>query len=246
MHQPRSLALAFQAVDSDNQMLIAIIAVLVILFFIVAIVVIGLTIFFISRKRKKAKLESAFAGASLPSPAAYSPEPQAEPQVKQTPAPILAEAPNYSEPLPAEPESANMPVPSSPDVAAAPAVEELEFDPTRTVAIVREEEAVTIDYGSIKFTSGVLAGERFPVDPEGVYIGRESTMAQIVVSDPRISKRHLWIGVRDGKATIADEGSRNGTFVNDPKSERVTEAILKAGDTVIMGESDVARFEYNT
>jgi hypothetical protein len=242
MHQPRSLALALQAVDSENQMLIIIIAVLVILFFIVVIVVIGLTIFFISRKRKKAKVESAFAGASLPSPAAYSPELQAEPASESIP----IEAPTYSEPLPAEPESANMPVPSSPDVAAAPAVEELEFDPTRTVAIVREEEAVTIDYGSIKFTSGVLAGERFPVDPEGVYIGRESTMAQIVVSDPRISKRHLWIGVRDGKVTIADEGSRNGTFVNDPKSARVTEATLNSGDTVIMGESDVARFEYNT
>ena len=138
-----------------------------------------------------------------------------------------------------------MPVPSSPDVAAPPAVEELDFDPTRTVAIIREEEAVTIDYGSIKFTSGVLAGERFPVDPEGVYIGRESSLSQIVVSDPRISKRHLWIGVRDGQVKIVDEGSRNGTFVNDPKSARVTEATLNAGDTVIMGESDVARFEYN-
>jgi pSer/pThr/pTyr-binding forkhead associated (FHA) protein len=41
-----------------------------------------------------------------------------------------------------------------------------------------------------------------------------------------------------------DQDSRNGTFVNDPKSERVTEATLNAGDTVILGESDVARFEY--
>ena len=240
MHQSRFLALALQAADPDNSMMIIIIVVLVILFFIVAIVVIGLAIFFISRKRKKAQVQSAFAGASVAPPSAYAEI--AQPESVDVP----LEAPTYAEPLPAEPESDNMPVVSSPDVAAQPAVEELEFDPTRTVAIIREQEAVTIDYGSIKFTSGVLAGERFPIDPEGVYIGRESSLSQIVVADPRISKRHLWIGVRDGQVVIADEGSRNGTFVNDPKSERVTEATLKAGDTVILGESDVARFEYNT
>jgi len=242
MDQSRFLALAFQASDPDNSMLIIIIAVLVILFFIVVIVVIGLTIFFISRKRKKSQEQSALAGASPANPSDYAAMPQLEP----TPEDVFLDAPTYAEPLPAVPESDNMPVPSSPDVAAQPAVEELEFDPTRTVAIVREEEAVTIDYGSIKFTSGVLAGERFPVDPEGVYIGRESTLSQIVVSDPRISKRHLWIGVRDGQVSVVDEGSRNGTFVNDPKAPRVTEATLHSGDTVIMGESDVARFEYNT
>lgn len=240
MHHPAFLALAFQASESDNTTLIIIIAVLVVLFFIVAIIVIGLAVFFISRKRKKARVESAFSTASVPEPEVYAAMP--EPEATEIP----YEAPNYAEPEPAVPESDNMPVPSSPDVAAPPAVEELEFDPTRTVAIVREEEAVTIDYGSIKFTSGVLAGERFPVDPEGVYIGRENTLSQIVVSDPRISKRHLWIGVQDGQVTIKDEGSRNGTFVNDPKAERVTEATLNSGDTVIMGESDVARFEYNT
>ncbi len=241
MDHPRFPALALQAVETDNSMVIIIIAVLVILFFIVAIVVIGLAIFFISRKRKKAQVESAFSAASSPGQSPYAEMPQPEPAVELPP----IEAPTYAEPLPVEPESDNMPVTSSPDVASPPAVEELEFDPTRTVAIIRQEEAVTIDYGSIKFTSGVLAGERFPVDPEGVYIGRESSLAQIVVSDPRISKRHLWIGVKDGQVKIVDEGSRNGTFVNDPKSERVTEATLKAGDTVIMGESDVARFEYN-
>ena len=34
-------------------------------------------------------------------------------------------------------------------------------------------------------------------------------------------------------------------FVNDPRSARVTEPPLNAGDVVILGESDVARFEYH-
>jgi pSer/pThr/pTyr-binding forkhead associated (FHA) protein len=90
----------------------------------------------------------------------------------------------------------------------------------------------------------VLAGQEFEVQPEGSYIGREASLSQIVVSDPRISKRHLWIGVKDALVKIVDQESRNGTFINDPRSERITEAALNSGDTVILGESDVARFEY--
>ena len=120
----------------------------------------------------------------------------------------------------------------------------LDFDPSRTVAITREN-TVTISYGYIKFVSGVLSGQQFDVNPEGSFIGREASLAQIVVPDPRISKRHLWIGVRDGLVRIVDQDSRNGTFVNDPKSDRITESTLTSGDTVILGESDVARFEYH-
>jgi hypothetical protein len=135
------------------------------------------------------------------------------------------------------------------DVAeAAPTPEvdsgSLDFDPSRTVAITREN-TVTISYGFIKFVSGALSGQQFDVNPEGSYIGRESSLSQIVVPDPRISKRHMWIGVRDGLVRIVDQESRNGTFLNDPKSERITEATLTSGDTVILGESDVARFEYH-
>lgn len=247
MQHPSFLALAFQAVESesDSSMLIIIIAVLVILFFIVVIIGVGLTVFLISRKRKRAQATPGFAVSSIPSPVPYEAMPQTEPTAAEPEfeAPPAFEPPAAVESMPAIPED-DISIPAPPDVAAPQAVEEPEFDPTRTVAIIREQDAVTIDYGSIMFTSGVLAGERFPVDPEGVYIGRESTLAQIVVSDPRISKRHLWIGVRDGAVKIVDEGSRNGTFVNDPRSERVTEAALKSGDEVIMGESDVARFEY--
>jgi hypothetical protein len=117
------------------------------------------------------------------------------------------------------------------------------FDPSRTVAIIRES-TVAISYGTIKFVSGVLTGQQFAVEPEGAFIGRDNNLSQIVVADPRISKRHLWIGVQDGSVKIVDQDSRNGTFINDPKSDRVTEAVINPGDTVIMGESDVARFEY--
>ena len=119
------------------------------------------------------------------------------------------------------------------------------MDLSRTIAIGPDPDTAPISYGSIKFVSGVLAGQTFDVKADGSYVGRDSSLSQIVLPDPRISKRHLWIGVREGSVTITDEGSRNGTFVNDPKSERVTEVTLTPGDIVILGESDVARFEYH-
>jgi hypothetical protein len=227
------IALALQeAATNDSSMWIIIIVVLLILFLIVVIVVVGLIIFFVMRKRKKAQSAAAQPGLVMSAgPAEPPPAPAFEPPPAMPSYPPAAEASAFATP------EATSEAASSPESPA--------FDPTRTVAIKREEETVTMDYGSIKFVSGVLTGEQFVVDPEGVYIGRESTLSQIVVSDPRISKRHLWIGVREGVVTIVDQDSRNGTFINDPKSERVTEATLHSGDTVIMGESDVARFEYH-
>jgi pSer/pThr/pTyr-binding forkhead associated (FHA) protein len=112
------------------------------------------------------------------------------------------------------------------------------------VAIPPQADTSPIQHGRITFVSGALAGQSFEVTPEGACIGRDASSSQIVIADPRISKRHVWIGVRAGRVVIEDQSSRNGTFLNDPKSERITENALSEGDTVILGESDVARFEY--
>jgi len=248
MNQP-FVALALHQVDPDNSsMWIVIIAVLVILFFIVLIVGIGLAIFFIMRKRNKAQSVPAASSAAVLSDAGYSAGlPEAAPQFAQAFEPPPSPAVDLASPAVdlAEPEQETR-WPSVPDVAAASPIESdvTDFDPSRTVAIVREQ-TVAITYGTIKFVSGVLTGEEFAVEPEGAYIGREPSLSQIVVSDPRISKRHLWVGVRDGVVTAVDQESRNGTFINDPRSDRIHEAKLNSGDTVILGESDVARFEYH-
>ena len=253
------LALAFQeAAPVDSSMWIILAVVLVILFFIVVIVAVGLTLFFIMRKRSKAQKAPAQPEMSLsagPSVSAYADKSQ--PAEEKEP-PVIAWSPGTSaypgtsqpEPSPVAPERepappiVEYPTPKLQDSPRpSPTADTEPFDPSRTVAIIREK-TVPITYGSIKFISGVLEGQQFEIDPEGSYIGRESTLSQIVVADPRISKRHLWIGVRDGAVKIVDQDSRNGTFINNTKTERITEATLNSGDTVIMGESDVARFEY--
>jgi hypothetical protein len=234
-------ALGFQEA-SDSSMWIIIGVVLVLLFFVVVIVVIGLVIFFVMRKRSKAKA-AASDPMAMPGQSAGEPMPSYSQQA-------IAAAPEVAVALEVPPPGFESPTPMeemrSDFAEAAPAGDSgsLDFDPSRTVAITREN-TVTISYGFIKFVSGALSGQQFDVNPEGSYIGRESSLSQIVVPDPRISKRHMWIGVRDGLVRIVDQDSRNGTFLNDPKSDRITEATLTSGDTVILGESDVARFEYH-
>jgi hypothetical protein len=201
--------------------------VLLVLFIIVAIIVIAVVIFLLMRRRGKSP-QPATAGATAPRPA-------------PSPAPSRAESPR---PAPAP----YSPPPARPSPYVTPNVNPADLgrtvDLSATIAIPKDHDTAPMSYGTIQFVSGVLNGQKFDVKPEGSAIGRDGSLAQIVIADPRISKRHLWIGVRDGRVAIVDEGSRNGTFLNDPKSPRVTEAFLSPGDTVILGESDVARFEY--
>ena len=99
-------------------------------------------------------------------------------------------------------------------------------------------------FGSIVFSSGPLVDQRFDIRAEGIYVGRDASLSQAVIVDDRVSKRHLWVGPRDGKIMLIDQGSTNGTFLNSLNSQRVKEVELKAGDVVIISEGDASRFVY--
>src|SRR5690349_17773388 len=205
----------------------------IVFFLIIAILLIAIIIFIVARRRGKKKAPP----APAPSPVSAKPTPAYSP----TPAPAYNPSPAAASPV-------NNPAPGPAGARVAPVMnagdQGMTIDLSRTVAIVPEMDTAQINYGSIKFVSGALAGKQFEIKPEGEYLGRDALSSQVVIPDPRISKRHLWIGVRDGRVVIVDQDSRNGTFVNDPKSARVKETSLNSGDTVILGESDVARFEY--
>lgn len=163
------------------------------------------------------------------------------PASKPTPAPVAhSPAPAHANPAPPPPPP---PMPPMPNIPAGD--QGMTVDLSRTIAITEDSESFKPNYGSIKFVSGPLSGQEFEVKADGDFIGRDGGSSQIVIGDPRISKRHLWIGVKNGRVVITDQNSRNGTFVNDPKTPRVTETSLNSGDVVILGESDVARFEYH-
>ena len=200
-------------------------AIVAVLFFIGLILIIIIAAIVIARRRGKKK-----AGPSSPesdrghrAPALHSPSP----------------APSHGNPSPAPQRASSPPPPHVPAGDQGRTV-----DLSRTIAITADGDEFRPNYGSIKFVSGPLSGQQFQIKPDGDFIGRDGGSSQIVIGDPRISKRHVWIGVKSGRVVITDQNSRNGTFVNDPKSQRVTETPLNAGDVVILGESDVARFEF--
>jgi hypothetical protein len=97
-------------------------------------------------------------------------------------------------------------------------------------------------FGSLHGTSGALAGRTINIEARGFYIGRDATVSQVVIEDPRVSKRHVWVGVRDGAVMAVDEGSTNGTYLNNT-GNRIKEARLSNGDTLIISQ-DVTRLTY--
>lgn len=209
---------------------VAIIGVVLLLGLLLIIIIIGIVV---ARKRKKSK-QAGPAPATGPASDGGKPKYPPTPAPKPAPAPVAAAA---HSPSPAPPPS------PAPHIMAG---DGMTVDLSRTMALTADEDMFPKNYGSIQFVSGPLSGQRFDIRADGDYIGRDGGSSQIVVADPRISKRHVWIGVRNGKVVIEDQNSRNGTFINDPRSARVSEVSLSSGDTVILGESDVARFEYQS
>ncbi|MCM3869843.1 MAG: trypsin-like peptidase domain-containing protein [Pyrinomonadaceae bacterium] len=210
--------------------------VLVFIVIVIAVIVIAVVGFLLMRRRGKSKSTAGADVSATPlGGSARGSAPKPEPQ-RPTPSPSFSapQAPRSPSPPPFTP---NLPAGGGVDRSAT-------IDLSRTVAIIPDGDTAPINWGTIKFVSGLLAGQKFDITPDGSCIGRDSTVSEIVITDPRISKRHVWIGVKEGRVVITDQNSRNGTFVNDPKSQRVTETPLSLGDTVILGESDVARFEY--
>ncbi|MBL9019336.1 MAG: trypsin-like peptidase domain-containing protein [Myxococcales bacterium] len=92
--------------------------------------------------------------------------------------------------------------------------------------------------GILTCTRGRLMGQRFGLTTQGLLIGRQPGLAQIVIDDPRSSGKHVWIGYEQGQLVAIDQGTTNGTYVNDVRYGRISKAVLKDGDTVIVSEPD--------
>ena len=96
----------------------------------------------------------------------------------------------------------------------------------------------SLTIGSLTCTRGLLHGQRFSLTATGLLIGRQPGQAQVVVNDSRASGKHVWIGYENGVLVAVDQGTTNGTFVNDVRLGRISKAPLKDGDTVIVSEPD--------
>jgi pSer/pThr/pTyr-binding forkhead associated (FHA) protein len=79
---------------------------------------------------------------------------------------------------------------------------------------------------------GPNVGERFPLDQEVTRAGRHPD-SDIFLDDITVSRRHAEVHRLDGRYTLRDTGSLNGTYLN---RERIDDAPLVSGDEVQIGK----------
>ena len=85
---------------------------------------------------------------------------------------------------------------------------------------------------SVEVMSGFYGGLRIPVDRDWMVIGRGRT-ADLVLSEPTISRAHAAVGYEQGEFFVQDLGSTNGTRVNDRREPR---SALCHGDEIQLGK----------
>ena len=177
----------------------------------------------------------------------------APPPLQKAP-PMPAQAPPQAAPAPRPPQPMAPPPQAAPPRAApppqAPPAASFSAPPDATrIGNLSDMQAAAKSGGSTEFvewygmllcTSGPSEGQRYVIQDDGLYIGRDAAMAQVVVNDSRVSKRHVRVVPRGGKVWAIDQGSTNGTFVG---GQRITEVQLKRGDVIVLADN-AASFTY--
>lgn len=92
----------------------------------------------------------------------------------------------------------------------------------------------------ILFLSGPLVGKLQALKKGETILGRAAD-ANIVINDNRISRHHISVTFKEGKTTLADLGSTNGTFVN---GKRIQKHILQDGDKIQLSSTTIFKFAF--
>jgi len=77
-------------------------------------------------------------------------------------------------------------------------------------------------------------GVRLRIRDGETVIGR-GVGCELHIDDPTSSRRHAAVELRDGRLTVRDLGSRNGTFLNGDRVQG--QKSLEKGDRLLVGES---------
>ena len=113
----------------------------------------------------------------------------------------------------------------APDLLKAPTVETV-------VAPAGTEGTAAAMLGRFTILNGTRAGEKLGLGGSGIRIGRESTICEIVLDNPKVSRLHAEVVAIDGKVLLIDRNSSNGTYVNDHKIDK---RFLQDGDIIYFG-----------
>jgi pSer/pThr/pTyr-binding forkhead associated (FHA) protein len=76
--------------------------------------------------------------------------------------------------------------------------------------------------------------DRFQIEQDEIFIGRDSKKCQIILDDPEVSSVHAVIRKKGNDITLEDLNSSNGTILN---GERINKAHVSTGDDFIIGST---------
>ncbi|HEY0593217.1 MAG TPA: FHA domain-containing protein, partial [Thermoanaerobaculia bacterium] len=120
------------------------------------------------------------------------------------------------------------PAPPAPSPGEPPASDRPEA--TMIVPLRRSAESGVL--GRLTILNGPRAGEQIGLGGSGIRIGREPSVCEIVLDDPKVSRLHAEIVELEGRVLLIDRKSSNGTWVND---RRVDRHPLADGDIIYFG-----------
>jgi serine protease Do len=122
----------------------------------------------------------------------------------------------------------------------------LDMDVVSTVETMVEpsegKSGVLTMLGRFTILNGNKAGQRLGLGGSGIRIGRESTICEIVLENPKVSRLHAEVVSIDGKVLLIDRNSSNGTYVNDQKIDK---RFLKDGDIIYFGGRNAVAVAYH-
>ena len=119
-------------------------------------------------------------------------------------------------------------------------------NPASALVAKSNRAGANVDVATIVGLSGSQRGHSFSVVEAGITIGRSPT-CDVVLDDHRVSSRHAWVGIIDGKAVLRDLESTNGTYLNTASQSPIHKVELCSGDTIFFGghQGDQFRFLVN-
>ena len=86
----------------------------------------------------------------------------------------------------------------------------------------------------LEIRRGQNTGQKITIPPDGLKIGRSE--GNYLIPESVVSRKHCWIHQSGGSYILEDLNTTNGTIVNGKK---VTTALLKAGDSIAIGNTEL-------
>lgn len=104
---------------------------------------------------------------------------------------------------------------------------------SKTIASISQEECITLEAINAPYPFEISISE------DDVLIGKKAELVDKVIDfNNAISRRHCRVIKESGSFYIIDEGSANGTFVNNMRVESQNKALIKSGDFIRLANSE--------